>query len=208
MIVLADQAQEFFAPGCAFPAADALLPLPLDEKELLARVGQLMVLPSTECDDRPAIFCFEGCRLDLAGHTFVDARGREVRLTRSEFALLTAFVRNPQRVLSRDQLRRTLAGHSLEPFERSVDVLVGRLRRKIEPDAKAPQLIATVLGAGYKLTVRPHVAEESARQLLSGNPEDRTTAAPPDNRGQGHSVAASRPAGALPCHPASRKSAS
>jgi DNA-binding response OmpR family regulator/class 3 adenylate cyclase/predicted ATPase len=201
MIVLADEAQESVAPGCAFPAADALLPLPLDEKELLARVGQLMALPSTECDDRPAVLCFEGCRLDLAGHTFVDARGREVRLTRSEFALLTAFVRNPQRVLSRDQLRRTLAGHSLEPFDRSIDVLVGRLRRKIEPDAKAPRLIATVLGAGYKLTVRPHVVEESARQLPSANPDDRTTAAPPDNRGQGHSVVAEPSGGRIALPP-------
>ena len=60
MVVLADKAHELFAPGCAFPAADAYLPLPLDEKELLARVGQLMALPSTQCEDRPAISRFRG----------------------------------------------------------------------------------------------------------------------------------------------------
>lgn len=191
MIVLADEAHEVLRPGCASSAADAFLPLPLDEKELLACVTQLMELSAAGDEDRPAVLCFEDCRLDLAGHTFVDARGCEVRLTRSEFALLTAFVRNPQRVLSRDQLRRTLAGHSLEPYERSVDVLVGRLRRKIEPNAKAPRFITTVSGAGYKFTVRPHVSgEEGGRPSPFAEPEEQTTGAPSDSLGPGDSIAA------------------
>ncbi len=187
LIVLADEGHEVLRLGCVSPAADALLSLPLDEKELLARVVQLMELPAAGDQDRPVVLCFEGCRLDLAGHAFVDARGREVRLTRSEFALLTAFVRNPQRVLSRDRLRRTLAGQSVEPYERSVDVLVGRLRRKIEPNAKAPRFIVTVLGAGYKFTVRPRVSEESERQWPFAEPEERTSAASADNSAPGDS---------------------
>jgi DNA-binding response OmpR family regulator len=94
--------------------------------------------------ESPSVLCFEGGRLDLAGQTFVDARGREFPLTRSEYTLLAAFVRNPHRVLSRDQLRRAIVGRGAEPYDRSVDVLVGRLRRKIEPNPKTPRLILTV----------------------------------------------------------------
>ncbi|MGH7463020.1 MAG: winged helix-turn-helix domain-containing protein, partial [Longimicrobiales bacterium] len=186
MIVLADEAHEALRPGRLSPAADASLSLslPLDEKELLARLAQLMALPPAGDEDGPAVLSFEGCQLDLAGRTFVDASGHELPLTRSEFELLTAFVRNPHRVLSRDQLRRTLAGHSLEPYERSVDVLVGRLRRKIEHDPKTPRLIVTVSGAGYKFTARAQTGE-AAPPLLDGSGPAESMAA----RSSGGSIA-------------------
>jgi DNA-binding winged helix-turn-helix (wHTH) protein len=81
-----------------------------------------------------------------------------VRLTRAETALLTAFVDSPRRVLSRDQLRYAVVGRSAEPYDRSVDMLVARLRRKIEPDPKAPRFILSVPGVGYKFDIRPQSA--------------------------------------------------
>src|SRR5262249_18786874 len=115
---------------------------------------------STGDETVPAPVKIGDCKLDLAGHTFVDGSGREVRLTRAETALLTAFVDSPRRVLSRDQLRYAVAGRGAEPYDRSVDMLVARLRRKIEPDQKAPRFILSVPGVGYKFDVRPQSAAD------------------------------------------------
>ena len=100
------------------------------------------------------------CKLDLCDHTFVDGNSREVHLTRAETALLTAFVGNACRVLSRDQLRRAVVGHGAEPYDRNVDMLIARLRRKIEPNPKSPQFILTVPGLGYKFAPRPQSLED------------------------------------------------
>ena len=77
----------------------------LDEQKLLDRLSEPAAPPGSKRDETvPAPVKIEDCKLDLAGYTFVDGRGREVRLTRAEIALLTAFVDSPRRVLSRDQL--------------------------------------------------------------------------------------------------------
>ena len=73
-----------------------------------------------------------------------------IPLTRGEFALLREFIRHPGRVLSRDYLLDALGGKRPDPFDRSIDVLVGRLRKKIEADPKQPRLIVTVPGEGYR----------------------------------------------------------
>ncbi len=99
---------------------------------------------------RTAPIRFAAFTLDLDGCVLSKQDGVEVPLTRNEFALLREFVRHPGRVLSRDYLLDALAGKRADPYDRSVDVLVGRLRRKIEPDAKQPTLIVTALGQGYK----------------------------------------------------------
>jgi class 3 adenylate cyclase len=109
-------------------------------------------------DSAPERWRFEGFTLDLASRTLSDVSGKEVPLWRSEFALLAAFLRAPGRALSREQLLNAVSGRRAEAFDRSIDVLVGRLRRKIEPDPKTPRLITTVPGVGYKFTTRPHVA--------------------------------------------------
>ena len=119
------------------------------------------------------ILRIQGCRLDLAGRTFVDGNGREVQLTRCETALLAAFVVSPCRVLSRDQLRHAVVGHGAEPYDRNVDMLVARLRRKIEPNPKAPAFILTVPGLGYKFAVRPQSVEDG--KLLPGVDLERPT---------------------------------
>jgi DNA-binding winged helix-turn-helix (wHTH) protein len=108
---------------------------------------------------------FAGLILDPDACTVLRDTGQTMPLTRGEFALLRFFVKHPGRVLSRDTLLEATAGRRLEPFDRSIDVMVGRLRRKIEPDPKAPRLIVTVPGDGYKFGVevregRPTAAPE------------------------------------------------
>src|SRR3984885_2132886 len=88
--------------------------------------------------------------LDLDGCSLSNTDGGDIPLTRSEFALLREFIRHPGRVLSRGYLLDALGGKRPDPFDRSIDMLVGRLRGKIEPDAKPPRVIVTVPGEGYK----------------------------------------------------------
>jgi len=192
MIVLADSREEVVR----LCAADAILLGPLDEEELLARLTQVMASPASAGDETgPAIVCFDGRKLDLAGRASVDVDGREVPLTRAESALLAAFVRNPRRVLSRDQLCRAALGRGAETYDRTVDVLVGRLRRKIEPDPKAPRFILTVSGAGYKFAAKPHSAEGSSGPRRATNLEERTEAEPRslDRLGSGEAAPARAP---------------
>ena len=113
----------------------------------------------TELGTRPVVLTIEDCRLDLAAHVFVDGNGREVPLTRAEFALLAVFTGSPRQVLSRDQLRRAIVGRGAGSDDRSIDMLVARLRRKIEPNPKAPRFIVSVAGVGYKFAVRPQAAD-------------------------------------------------
>ena len=109
-------------------------------------------IPGNSDDGRAAnpVMRFAGLRLDLAACTLTRDTGEAIPLTRGEFGLLRAFVARPGRVLSRDALLDATANRPLEPFDRSIDVLVGRLRRKIEPEPKDPRLIVTVPGEGYR----------------------------------------------------------
>src|SRR5262245_26139316 len=153
-ILVGHRTDEIVRPGHSLQGTDASLEEALDEQKLLDRLSQSAASPESKGDETvPAPVTIEDCKLDLAGHTFVDGNGREVRLTRAEIALLTAFVDSPRQVLSRDQLRYAVAGRSAEPYDRSVDMLVARLRRKIEPDPKAPRFILSVPGVGYKFDV-------------------------------------------------------
>ena len=90
-----------------------------------------------------------GFSLDLSAHRLLDERGAEVPLTSMEFDLLRVFVGHPNQVLSRDQLLNLTRNRDWEPFDRSIDIRIARLRRKLEPDPDKPQLIKTVRGAGY-----------------------------------------------------------
>jgi DNA-binding winged helix-turn-helix (wHTH) protein len=150
---------EIIRPGHLLQGTDAFPEDALDEQKLLDRLSPPAASPGSKGDeDVPAPVKIEDCKLDLAAHTFVDGSGREVRLTRAETALLTAFVHSPRRALSRDQLRYAVAGRGAEPHDRSVDMLVARLRRKIEPDPKTPRFILSMPGVGYKFDVRPQSA--------------------------------------------------
>ena len=94
---------------------------------------------------------FGGLSLDLDSCTLTRESGETILLTRGEFALLRALAGRPGRVVSRETLLGVVSNRNVEPFDRSVDALICRLRRKIEADPKNPTLIKTVRGGGYVL---------------------------------------------------------
>jgi DNA-binding response OmpR family regulator len=132
-----------------------------DEQKLLDQLREPIALLGGADDGTSAepVLTIEDCQLDLAAHVFVDGKGREVPLTRTEFALLGVFTRSPRRALSRDQLRRAVGGRAAGSDDRSIDMLVARLRRKIEPNPKVPRFIVSMAGVGYKFAVRPQTAD-------------------------------------------------
>jgi predicted ATPase/DNA-binding response OmpR family regulator/class 3 adenylate cyclase len=179
LIVLAERSTDIARLDRSFPGADVRLSQPLDEQKLLGRLAEMIASPAEDpAALAPAALRIEGCRINLPGRTFVHADGREVALTRTEAALLIAFVRNPGRVLSRDQLSQAIAGHGEELYGRSIDMHVGRLRRKIEPDPKAPRFIITVSGAGYKFAAGPRTVEENRESPAAITPGQQMDAAP------------------------------
>jgi len=133
--------------------ADDYLPKPYNPRELLARVKAIL-RRTREIHRTPAtppneVLGFAGWRLDAASRDLTDPHGRPVVLTGGEHDLLMAFLRHPQRVLSRDQLLDWTRGRSAEPFDRAIDVLLSRLRRKLGETPGGPALIKTVRGGGY-----------------------------------------------------------
>jgi DNA-binding winged helix-turn-helix (wHTH) protein len=137
--------------------------MPVSEHDLLARVKA--ALGATPTDDESAdrqFLHFEGFVLDTGGRSCVPASGQGVTLTRAEFSLMLTLAKQPGRVLSRDELSYAVAGRAAGPEDRSVDVLISRLRRKIEPDPKSPRIIVTVPGGGYRFTAKPQAAPPSA----------------------------------------------
>jgi two-component system OmpR family response regulator len=99
--------------------------------------------------DQGRILQFAGWRLDIAGRQLFSPTGALVPLRAAEFELLLALAERPQRVLSRDQLLDLSRGRAAASFDRSVDVQISRLRRKLKIDPKDPELIKTVRSGGY-----------------------------------------------------------
>jgi two-component system, OmpR family, response regulator len=133
--------------------ADDYVTKPFNPRELLARIKA--VLRRTGVAGRETsegTLTFAGWRLAAAQRELRDPDGVLVPLTSGEFDLLLAFVERPERVLSRDQLLDLTKGRDAVPFDRSIDVQLSRLRRKIEIDPQNPKLIKTVRGGGYMLT--------------------------------------------------------
>ena len=135
--------------------ADDYVTKPFDLRELLARIKAVLRRLAPPPDAVPAAgrqrLRFAGWLLDIDARRLSNARGEDVALTGGEFDLLCTFALHPGRVLSRDFLLEATRGREAAPFDRTIDVQVGRLRRKLEPDAEQPQLIKSVRGAGYIL---------------------------------------------------------
>jgi two-component system OmpR family response regulator len=142
--------------------ADDYLPKPFNPRELVARIKAVLRRMEASSGGRAErgavrpqdeILTFVGWRLDVGARRLTAPDGVLVPLSAGEFDLLAAFTSHPQRVLSRDYLLDLAKGREAQPFDRSIDVQVSRLRRKIEEDPSNPQLITTVRGGGYIFTV-------------------------------------------------------
>jgi DNA-binding response OmpR family regulator len=136
--------------------ADDYLPKPFHLRELLARVKSVLRRVQSRNGDTAQTMRsrarFAGWNLDLSSRELLSPSGEEVRLTTGEFDLLAAFVNNANQVLSRDRLLDLARNREAGPFDRTIDVQVGRLRRKLEDDPQNPSLIKTVRGSGYIFT--------------------------------------------------------
>ena len=134
--------------------ADDYLGKPFDLRELLARVKSVL-RRGGKPEKKPAKagatqrVPIGACQLDLDTHQLIGREGEEIPLTGMEFDLLRVFAEHPNRVLSRDQLLTLTRNREWEPFDRSIDIRIARLRRKIEADPENPRTIKTVRGAGY-----------------------------------------------------------
>ena len=134
--------------------ADDYLTKPFNPRELLARIKAVLRRfkareSAPAADSKIKAYRFAGWELNLAARRLIDPKGEAVTLTNAEFNLLMAFLQAPQRVLSRDQLLELSRVHSDEVFDRSIDSVILRLRRKLEANPREPRLIKTEWGAGY-----------------------------------------------------------
>lgn len=133
--------------------ADDYLDKPVNLRELLVRARNILrrcaMVPRDDAKEEPHEISFHGWTLDTRKRRLIDPGGSDTHLTRGEFELLVFLALRAGRVLERDQLLDCLSSREWKPYDRSVDVLIGRLRAKIESDAKDPQMIKTVHGIGY-----------------------------------------------------------
>jgi DNA-binding response OmpR family regulator len=134
--------------------ADDYVTKPFSPRELLARIRAVLRRSRVNAkagarDDRIRAYRFAGFELNVRLFRLTSPEGTPVELSRGEFNLLRAFLSAPQRILTRDQLLELTRLHIAEVYDRSIDVQIGRLRRKIEADPAQPRFIRTERGAGY-----------------------------------------------------------
>jgi two-component system phosphate regulon response regulator OmpR len=147
--------------------ADDYIAKPFDPRELLARIRSVLrrtdarrqpqqAPEKTRVSEASETVRIGRCILDLNAHTLVTVDGEDVAMTSMEFDLLKAFAENPNRVLSRDRLLDLAHNRDWDPYDRSIDIRITRIRRKIEPDPAKPQTIKTVRGSGYIFVPAAH----------------------------------------------------
>lgn len=136
--------------------ADDYISKPFLMREVIARIRAVLRRYVAPEEAEPVVekpdgsrFTFDGWTIDMKRREVRDPKSRISELTTAEFNLLAIFVKRPGRVLSRDELMDLLKGHDWTPMDRSIDGLVARLRKKIEPESERPQLVKTVRGVGY-----------------------------------------------------------
>ncbi len=143
--------------------ADDYVTKPFDLREVLARIRSVLRRASrarnaggvgavASAGVSHSIAGFEGWQLDITAEELRDPNGQLVKLTSHEYRLLLCLVSRPHGALTREELQSAISGREWAPYERNIDVLVGKLRRKIESDPKEPRLIKTIRNTGYKFT--------------------------------------------------------
>lgn len=153
--------------------ADDYLAKPFDPREMLARIKSVLrryrqspvcgsaavtaVATAATTEEQTCSHCVlvGQCSLDLDAQLLTGPDGADIPVTNMEFELLKVFAERPNRPLTRDQILSLTQNREWDPFDRSIDIRIARLRRKLEPDASKPQLIKTVRGVGYMLVPSP-----------------------------------------------------
>ncbi|MES2933016.1 MAG: response regulator [Pseudomonadota bacterium] len=142
--------------------ADDYLPKPFEPRELLARIRSVMrrshAMPSNLSIESAQQMRFADWTLDLTARHLIDPAGLVIMLSGAEFRLLKVFLEHPNRILNRDQILNLTQGRDADPFDRSIDIQISRLRQKLGEDARSPQIIKTVRNGGYVLAVTVSIA--------------------------------------------------
>ncbi len=144
--------------------ADDYLSKPFAARELLARIKAIlrrtrMLPPNLQISEAGQLLTFGDWRLDTEGRHLLDREGTTVALSGAEYRLLRVFIDHPQRVLNRDQLLNLTQGRDAEIFDRSIDLLVSRVRQRLGDDAREPTYIKTVRAEGYVFSVPVEISE-------------------------------------------------
>ncbi len=144
--------------------ADDYLSKPFAARELLARIKAIlrrtrMLPPNLQISEAGQLLTFGDWRLDTVGRHLLDREGTTVALSGAEYRLLRVFIDHPQRVLNRDQLLNLTQGRDAEIFDRSIDLLVSRVRQRLGDDAREPTYIKTVRAEGYVFSVPVEISE-------------------------------------------------
>jgi two-component system OmpR family response regulator len=145
--------------------ADDYLVKPFAARELLARIRSVlrrarMLPPNLQVTEAAALIAFGDWRLDTTARHLLDAGNTMVALSGAEYRLLRVFLDHPQRVLNRDQLLNLTQGRDADQFDRSIDLLISRLRQRLGDDAREPRYIKTLRSEGYVFSAAVEVREE------------------------------------------------
>lgn len=137
--------------------ADDYMTKPFDNRELLARIHSLVrrrhaQFPKSKPEEKYSIARFEGWTLNLTAHELISPEGENVHLTSYEFQLLSTLVLNAHRAISRDHILDLMAGRDWVPTDRSIDVLIGKIRKKLRQDVQNSTIIKTIRSVGYMFT--------------------------------------------------------
>ncbi len=144
--------------------ADDYLSKPFAVRELLARIRSVlrrtrMLPPGMQVTETAPMIRFGDWRLDTTARHLLDAEGTMVALSGAEYRLLRVFLDHPQRVLTRDQLLNLTQGRQADPFDRSIDLLVSRLRQRLQDVAREPRYIKTLRSEGYVFSANVSMTE-------------------------------------------------